>query len=153
MCFVLYAGTSEPMPLKPWREDAPSVNLTELSDREKPIVVHFSKANVQNVGSTSGCGCDFRHLMFQNGDWPFFEDDDEDDLDRERKSLEKRNLEGLVALLRTTGDASVELYGVWDGDFDFTTPPLHREEIEVEEILGRNFHFKEQGFYTVRISK
>jgi hypothetical protein len=27
MCFVLYAGTSKPMPLKGWRNDAPDLSV------------------------------------------------------------------------------------------------------------------------------
>lgn len=152
MCFTLYVGSSRPIVAESWRDEAPVVHVTELSDREKPIVVHFSKPNVQYVGSTSGCGCDFPHSMFQNGGWPWFEDDEEDEDDRETKAREKRNLERLVALLGATGDASVELYGVWDGGFEFDTPPLNREEISVDEILQPNFHLKEQGFYTVLLS-
>jgi hypothetical protein len=57
----------------------------------------------------------------------------------------------LVALLRETGEPAVELYGVWDGDFDFTTPPAIREEISVENLLERGFRFKEGGFYVVTL--
>ena len=89
--------------------------------------------------------------MFQNGDWPWFEDEDEDELDRQRKAIEQRNREGLVTLLRQTGEPAVELYGIWDGNFDFTTPPAAREQIHVESILDPTFRFKEQGFYVVRL--
>jgi hypothetical protein len=40
-----------------------------------------------------------------------------DELDIARENSERRNCESLAALLRTTGDQVVELYGVWDGDF------------------------------------
>ena len=90
--------------------------------------------------------------MFQNGAWPWLEDDDEDELERQRKTTEQRNREGLVTLLRQAGESVVELYGVWDGDFDFTTPPAVREQIHLEAILDPAFRFKEQGFYVVNLA-
>ena len=150
MCFVLCAGTSKPMPLKDWHNDAPDLSVKALTVREIPITTHFSKPEVQNIGSTSQCGCDFPHVMFQNGDWPWFEDVGEDELDRHRQATEQYNREGLVALLRQTGESLVELYGVWDGGFDFRTPPAAHEEIHLEAILDPAFRFKEQGFYIVR---
>jgi len=143
MCFVLYAGTSHPIARKEWLKDAPDVSVKSLTERESPIAAHFSKPQLQNIGSTSDCGCDFPHVMFQNGEWPWFDDEPE------REATDRYNLERLVALLRETRDPAIELYGVWDGDFDFTTPPAIREEISAETILERGFRFKEQGFYVV----
>jgi hypothetical protein len=151
MCFILYAGTSKPIRRKEWRDDAPDLSVKSLTERESPVAAHFSKPEVQYIGSTSNCGCDFPHVMFQNGDWPWFEDEDEDDLDRQRKATEQHNREGLVTLLRQTGESTVELYGIWDGNFDFRTAPAAREEIRLEEILEPAFRFKEQGFYLVRL--
>lgn len=151
MCFVLYAGTSKPIPLKEWRNDDPELSVRTLTERESPIAAHFSKPEIKYIGSTSGCGCDFPHVMFQNGDWPWFEDDAEDELDRQRKASEQHNRESLVTLLQRTGEPTVELYGVWDGNFDFRTPPASREEILVEVILDPTFRFKELGFYVVRL--
>jgi len=88
MCFVLYAGTSKPMPRKEWRNEAPDLSVKTLTERESPITAHFSKPEVQYIGSTSDCGCDFPHVMFQNGDWPWFEDADDDELNRQRKATE-----------------------------------------------------------------
>jgi hypothetical protein len=151
MCFVLYAGTSKPMPRKEWRNDASDLSVKALTERESLIAAHFSKPEVQYISSTSNCGCDFPHVMFQNGDWPWFEDENEDELDRQRKATEQYNREGLVTLLRQTGESIVELYGVWDGDFDFTTSPSAHEEIRLEAILDPAFRFKEHGFYVVSL--
>jgi hypothetical protein len=76
MCFVLYVGTSHPIPRREWRKDAPDLSMKSLTGRESPIAAHFSKPEVQYVGSTCGCGCDFPHLMFQNGEWPWFDDEE-----------------------------------------------------------------------------
>jgi hypothetical protein len=52
--------------------------------------------------------------------------------------------------LRETEEPAVELYGVWDGSFDFTMPPAIRDEIFAEGILG-GFRFKywDSTFVTV----
>jgi hypothetical protein len=149
MCFVLYAGTSKLMARKEWRKDTPDLAVKALTERESPITAHFSKPEVQYIGSTSDCGCDFPHVMFQNGEWPWFDDGEHD---AEREASDRYNREALVSLLRATGEQTVELYGVWDGDFDFTTPPAVREEIFLDTILERTFRFKEQGFYVVRLA-
>lgn len=144
MCFVLYAGTSHQIPRKEWRKENPDLSVKSLTDRERPIVKHFSKPHIQYVGSTSQCGCDFPHVMFQSGGWPWLEDNEP-----ERQDSERCNRERLVAMLCKTGDSSVELYGIWDGNFDFNTAPLVSEAIHMEQILDRGFRFKEGGFYIV----
>jgi len=147
MCFVLYAGTSNPIPRKEWRDNTPDLSVQPLSERENAVAAHFNEPQVQYIGSTSQCGCDFPHVMFQNGGWPWFDDDE---VDVEREASDRYNREGLVALLRQTGEATVELYGVWDGNF---TPPAIREEIYLDAILEHDFRFKEQGFYTVTVQR
>lgn len=82
--------------------------------------------------------------MYQNGGWPFSRDDE----DAEQVASDARNKAALVHLLRSTNEKTVELYGVWNGDF---SDPKSREEISVEDILSPDFYFKEEGFYTVSI--
>jgi len=147
MCFALYAGTTTPIARREWHADAPDLSVTSLKEREEPIRAHFSKLEVQYIGSTSQCGCDFPHVMFQSGGWRWFDDD----IDAERDASDRYNKESLAGLLRATGEETVELYGVWDGNFDFNTPPQIREEVSLESLLERDFRFKEQGFYVVRI--
>ncbi len=146
MCFVLYTGTSRPIARKEWTKDAPDLCVKQLSEREKAVAAHFSKPQVQHIGSTSGCGCDFPHALLQNGEWPWF---DFGQVDDEQAARDRYNRQALVDLLRQTGEASVELYGVWDGNT--TRPVLVAEEIRLDEILSPAFRFKEQGFYTVSL--
>jgi hypothetical protein len=153
MCFVLYAGTTRPIPRREWRKDAPDLSVEPLTERDVPIKAHFRNPEVQCVGSTAGCGCDFPHATLQNGCWPEigypegFEAAYPESLANSR-----RNRQALVDLLRTTGDKVVELYGVWDGtDTDFSEEPMAREEITIERILDPDFVFKERGFYEVRL--
>jgi hypothetical protein len=111
---------------------------------------YFSKPEIQYIGSTSGCGCDFPHATLQNGQWPEIGvsvNDEKDELDVARDISDRQNRETLATLLRTTGDKSVELYGIWDGDF--AKPPQARENISLNRLLDSDFRFKEQGFYEV----
>jgi hypothetical protein len=146
MCFVLYAGTSRPIPRKEWCQDNPGVSVKSLTEREAPVTAHFSGSHVQYIGSTSNCGCDFPHVMFQGDGWPWFEDDQPDP---QRVASDRYNREQLAALLRDSGESTIELYGIWDGDFDYSTPPVVREHVSVEQILDPCFRFKEGGFYRV----
>jgi len=140
MCFVLYAATERPLPRKAWRSDAPDLSVTPLTKDETSIKAHFSKPEIQNIGSTSGCGCDFPYMRYQNGGWPWF-DDPEDDAEQE--ASDRYNREALAALLRACGEHIVELYGVWDGDI--AKPPQAREEISLKALTGPSFRFKERG--------
>jgi hypothetical protein len=145
MCFELYVGTTKAIPRRVWNKDTPDLNVAALTERQAPVVRHFNNPEVQYIGSTSGCGCDFPHLMLQNGDWPILEDSE---IDPEQVASDRLNMEGLVHLLQEKGENTVELYGVWNGDF---SEPKAREEISAKEILDPSFHFKEQGFYKVRL--
>lgn len=147
MCFLLFVGTSVPLSRKDWDQERPDINVRSLEGDEVDVRVHFSKAEVQYVGSTSGCGCDFPNAMFQGGDWPEI---DFAQVDEEQLQSDQRNREGLVKLLRDIDEESVELYGVWAGDFGIA--PAARESISFRRILEPKFCFKERGFYEVRLS-
>jgi hypothetical protein len=146
MCFMLYAGTDKPIPRKAFDMSAPNISVENLSPDEERIKVHFHKSEVQNIGSTSNCGCDFPHAILQGGNWP--EADYYSEQDEERAASDRFNLEALVGLLCSTQEASVELYGVWSGDYD---EPKRRETIAVEDILSQQFCFKERCFYEVQL--
>ncbi|HEY1218977.1 MAG: hypothetical protein ABSE42_14775 [Bryobacteraceae bacterium] len=146
MCFLLYAGTMKPIPRIEFDENAPNLNVVSLNEHDAAIRTHFSQPEVQYIGSTSCCGCDFPHLMMQNGEWPFFRDPRRD---AERDASDRHNMEALVGLLLATREKLVELYGIWDGNFAKT--PRAREDVSLESLLDPDFHFKEGGFYTVSL--
>jgi hypothetical protein len=149
MCFVLYVGTTNPLPQKKWQKDTPGPSVEPLTERDGPIKAHFSNPEVHYIGSTSGCGCAFPHSTLQNGGWPEIGYIAERAEISERVVSDRHNREALVDFLRKTGDRVVELYGVWDGDF--SEVPESQESIMVEEILDSNFLFKERGFYKVTV--
>jgi hypothetical protein len=147
MCFVLYAGTAKPLARKEWRKDAPDLSIESLTDRNAPVKGRFSNPEIQYIGSTSGCGCDFPHVILQNGEWPTYDLDL--DADANKLASDRLNRSALVNLLRKSGEKTIELYGLWDGDFVDT--PKVRENISLKRILDSDFYFKEQGFYVVEI--
>jgi hypothetical protein len=146
MCFLLYAGTSEPIPRRKWSQESPNISVNSLQGDEELIKAHFNKPEIQNIGSTSSCGCDFPSAMFQNGGWPEIE---YRLTDEEQHESEQFNREGLVNLLRTLKEEWIELYGVWAGDY--TAAPEAREEISLQGLLDARFCFKERGFYKVHL--
>ncbi len=66
----------------------------------------------------------------------------------ERVASDQRNQEALVAALRETGEQTIELYGIWNGDF---SEPRIREKISLRDLLHPEFYFKEQGFCIVTL--
>lgn len=149
MCFALYAGTTQPLPRRRWRQDAPDISVEPLLDYDGRIKTLFSKREVQYIGSTSGCGCGFPYAALENGAWPEIEHPRLDMSPREFDHTQ-RNREGLVNLLKTADEEFVELFGISDGDVGAT--PKARENITITRILNPNFFFKEQGFYRVGLN-
>lgn len=143
---MLYAGTSHQIPRRSWDIDSPDISVGALREQEAQVTKHFSLPEVQNIGSTSCCGCDFPWVMFQNGGWPTSEDQDNDE---ELTASELVNRTALVGLLRTIQNDAVELYGVWAGDY--AKEPQSREKIPLKRILDSDFRFKERGFYEVML--
>jgi hypothetical protein len=145
MCFLLFAGTTKPLPRKKWDKDAPDISIEPLAEGHATVKTHFTNPEVQYIGSTSGCGCDFPNVTLLNGEWRIFEDT------REDVARDRYNQQALVNLLRATGEKMIELYGIWDGDF--AKPPQAREDIPLKCLLDGDFSFKEQGFYRVDIEE
>jgi hypothetical protein len=91
MCFVLYAATTKPLPRKKWEAGSSDLPVEALNTRDAIVKSHFGNPEVQYIGSSSGCGCDFPHVMFQGGGWPYFEDPE---FDAEQTVSDRLNREG-----------------------------------------------------------
>ena len=154
MCFVLYAGTVSALPRVPWSKDAPDISVEPLKDHDAAIKQYFSNPEVQYVGSTSGCGCDFPNVMLQNGEWPRFyvPEAEKDEFDKKQDISDQHNRKLLVNLLRASDNRTVELYGIWiGGKDDMKKSPQAFEDISLGRILELDFCFKEQVLYRVRV--
>ena len=139
---MLYAGTNKAIPRKEWLKNAPDISVTSLTEHDAAIKAHFKNPEVQLIGSTSGCGCDFPHVLLQNGDWPKFDFDD-----AERIAVFGQNRNALATLLRNTGEKTIELYGLWWGNF--AKEPLAYQDIPFQRMPEPAFLFREQVFYRV----
>lgn len=145
MCFMLFVGTDNPLPLKEWRKDIPDICVQPLSGDEEAVRTHFSKPFVQYVGSTAGCGCDFPHWLLFNGEPPA---DGFDGRDDDQKQTNTENAKRLVRLLHENGGRVFESYGVWAGNW--SKPPLDQKDMQLHEVLSPSFLFGEQVFYRVK---
>lgn len=154
MCFVLYAGTVSALPRVAWNNEAPELSVESLTERDAPIRQYFSNSEVQYIGSTSHCGCDFPNVMLQNGKWPTVdtEEAEKDEFDKARDISDRHNRELLVSFLRASGNKTVELYGFWHGGNEAVPKsPQAFENISLEAILQSDFRFKEQVLYRVHV--
>jgi hypothetical protein len=142
MCFMLYVGTTTALPRREWNKDVPDISVASLTEHDSSIKEHFKSAEVQRLGSTAGCGCDFPHVLLQNGEWPTFDFED-----AERVATFSQNRKALATLLRNTGETTIEIYGVWWGNF--AKEPLSCEDIPLLRIFEPDFLFQGQVFYRV----
>jgi len=148
MCFLLYLGTQRPLPRRDWNKETLNLSVVSLTEREFSVKAHFSTPEVQYVGSSSNCGCDFPHATLQNGDWPTLDLPPELlDRDAARAATELDNKRALIDLLLSSGENSLEMYGILVGDF--ALPPQAVESISIANIRAAGFTFKERCFYKV----
>jgi hypothetical protein len=146
MCFMLFVGTDEPLPLKEWRKEAPDVCAQLIGEDETGERIHFNKPIVQYVGSTSGCGCDFPHWILYNGEVP---DNPAEFIDPEQSATHEQNRQALVKLLEGRARGSAEVYGVWADNY--AKAPKGIQEISLDRIRQSSFLFGEQIFYRVQL--
>jgi alpha-D-ribose 1-methylphosphonate 5-triphosphate synthase subunit PhnL len=148
MCFSLYAGTVKPLTRKAWDKDIRGLSVSALDQRDAHIISYFNLPEVQRIGSTAGCGCDFPYVTLTKGAWVGYPEVIVDDPGWEKTELVNR--EALVAMLIGSGEKMIELYGIWQ-DGESEKPVNVREEISLKRILDSDFRFKERGFYTVNL--
>ncbi len=146
MCFVLYLATGQPVRSIPWDEHDTKLNTGDLTDYDAGVSIHFRKPNLKYVGSDQGCGCGFRHVSYQNGQWPEEAMIGSEDYTGEDQQANHSQLHHLLSELLQSGEA-LELYGCWDGDF--LEPAAGHEDLPVNRILDRKFYFRERYGYTV----
>lgn len=84
--------------------------------------------------------------MHQNGDWPYWIDPVND---AEEIANNQRECDELCRLLSQLNENEIELYGFWTGDEE--DDPLIHEEVTFDDIRRELFHFKQGGFYRVKL--
>lgn len=148
MCFVLYLGAECRPPLSQWETQDRRAYVESLTPETETVKSHFTKPEVVYVGSSLGCGCGFRSVSLQNGEWPeefLFESGDGIPPDDHVKN--HRELFDLVMGLFDRGVRIVELYGCWSADEQEQTE--HRAEIPATRLLDDKFWFRERVLYRI----
>lgn len=148
MCFVLYMAADALIPDIPFDSNAPALNTQPISDRESPLQDIFHQRNVKFLGSSNHCGCGYRHLSYQNGEWPEeYLIDTATEFGAETQADHESLHRFMVQQLQHND--KIELYGCWDGDFQH--PPTRHEMIAVAELIRRDFFLRERCHYTVTL--
>ena len=134
MCLAVYIASNHELPLVPWNENAPSFYVSELSDYDTEVRKQFTVPDVRHAGSDAGCGCGF----FKDGV-----------VGQELIEAEQNyaKLAAYIEDLRSRG-AAVELFSCWQGDQ--STKKEFNEQIDVDDLLEKNFEFKEKAFYEIK---
>ena len=147
MCFMLHISAGCPVTRRAWHEDDRHVWISDVDEQAAAVREHFSVPNVAYVGSDLNCGCGFRNVSFQNGDWPEECLIEEGEIDTEGTD---KNHQELHAVLADTLARSVvvELYGCWAGDYGKKTEG--EQDIESDAILSERFFFRERVLYRIR---
>ena len=118
MCYMLYLGSEQALPLIPapdWDSigddvlaKAPRLIIRTVPDEKAAVIGHFTEKHAVYAGSYEGCGCGF-NLCADEYDWY----DDEDD-DGVAAALSAQSREALAEYVQRNGVTS--LYGCWDGE-------------------------------------
>ncbi len=144
MCFMLHISAGCSLPQLAWDEDDRHVWIGDVGADAEAVREHFSMPDVAYIGSDVNCGCGFRNVSFQNGDWPEEYLIQEDEIDTEGTGKNHQELHAVLAeVLRRC--VAVELYGCWAGDYGHKTE--REQDIEAEAILSERFFFRERVLY------
>lgn len=131
MCMVAYIGSRVPLPLVPWRDDAPGFNVTELTEHEVVVAHHLSLPHLRQAGSHTSCGCGFN----EGRQYPEVYDD--------AASERVMALESSAKLVRYVRENRVEqIYSCWSGEE--AQPREHERWIRVEDLVAPDFFFRER---------
>lgn len=145
MCMVLYVGSEEQLPFIPYKSENPAFNTRKLNEQEEAVVGHFSLPHIIYAGSNEGCGCSFRHALYDNHEWCYFNWEEEENVIATQKDHQ-----ALTDYLEASNLKNFEIYACWDGDFAFQT--ACEEEITLEQISMHDFFFKERAHYKIAVN-
>ena len=141
---VLYLGSEEKLPIIPYNPEQPAFNTKKLEEQEKPILQHFSLPHVLYIVSNEGCGCSFRHALYEKGDWTYVVWEDE-----AKATATHVDHQVLANYLIASKLRKFEIYTCWDGDYALQAE--NEETISVDDLLHHDFFFKERSHYWITI--
>ena len=137
MCMVAYIASCLPLPLIPFREDAPAFNVTEITDEERPVLSHLGLPHVRQAGSHTSCGCGFN----EGRQHPEVHD--------EPAAQRADALESSARLARYVRDHRVErIYSCWSGDE--SEPQEFERHVTPEDLADEKFFVRERELLVIR---
>jgi hypothetical protein len=136
MCIVAYIASRSPLPLVPFRENAPAFNVTELTEHELRVLSHLALPHVRQAGSHTFCGCGFN----EGREHPEGHDDP--------TAARANALESSARLTRYVREHRVEqIYSCWSGDEG--EPQEFERRITPDDLAAEDFFFRERELLTI----
>lgn len=131
MCMVVYIASHAPLPLIPYRENAPTFNVTDLTEHERSVLQHLALPYVRQAGSHTCCGCGFN----EGREHPEVYDD---------PAVERADaLESSSQLAHYVREHRVEhIYSCWSGDEG--EPRESDRRITPDILTAEDFFFRER---------
>jgi len=137
---VAYIASRSPLPLIPWRQDAPAFNVTEITEQERAVLRHLALPNVRQAGSHTSCGCGFN----EGREHPEVYDDP--------AAKRADALESSSRLVRYVREHHVEqIYSCLSGDEG--EPKGFERRITPEDLVVVDFFFRERELLTIDYDK
>ena len=135
MCLAVYLAADHPLPLIPWRKDAPGFSVTERVPDPERVRAHVSRPRLRSVWTASGCGCGFLYDGVAPGTAEYTE-----------VRAAYRQLSDY--LQRHAHSAPIELYACWGGDE--ALPTEGERAVAAHEIAHKDFILMERELVRVR---
>jgi len=133
MCLAVYIASDKPLPLISWVEERPSFYVEEATNDKTGIKKQFNNQYIYYAGSHEGCGCGF----FKDGE-----------VGEELAQVEENynNLSSYIKKAKESG-AKLQIFSCWEGDQ--ADEPEHSEEITEQNLIEKQFEFKEKTLYKI----
>lgn len=137
---AIYVASRSPLPLIPWREDAPDFNVTEVTAHENPVRGHLPLPHVRHAGSHTGCGCGYN----EGREYPqAYDDPAAERVDALRSS---------ARLAQYVREHHVErIYSCWSGE-EAEAQEFERR-VTPEELVAEDFFFRQNELLIVEREK
>jgi hypothetical protein len=133
---VVYIASRSPLPLIPFREEAPGFNVTELTEHEQRVRQHFTLPHIRQAGSHTSCGCGFN----EGREHPQAHDD--------LAAALAEALRSSSQLVRYVREHHVEeIYSCWSGD-EGQGREFERY-ITSDALVAEDFFFRERELFRV----
>jgi hypothetical protein len=132
------------MPTIPYDQKSRNFNTEDITDSEKSLQGIFSLPFIKYIGSDLGCSCGFRHSLLENDQWLNV-------VEEEGTEFDNSNHQNLIDFISNNNEneKKVEILACWEGDQN--EPIRYHDIVKLMDVLGKDFYFKERGFYTVEL--